>query len=50
LKNTLPLHRTLNIWCSHPSRSPPLLWNSKNVETLHLCVLWSRPTPSLCGH
>jgi hypothetical protein len=24
--------------------------NSKNVETLHLCVSWSRPTPSLCGH
>ncbi len=50
LKNTLPLHRTLDIWCSHPSPSPPLLWNSKNVETLHLCVSWGRPTPSLCGH
>jgi len=50
LKNTLPLHQTLGIWCSHPSPSPPLLWNSKNVETLHLCVSWSRPTPSLCGH
>jgi hypothetical protein len=22
----------------------------KNVETLHLCVWWNKPTPSLCGH
>jgi hypothetical protein len=24
--------------------------NSKNVETFHFCVSWSKPTPSLCGH
>ncbi len=50
LKNIFPFNRTLGIWCSHPFPSPPLLWNSKNVETFHLYVSWSRPTPSLCDH
>ncbi len=50
LKNTLPLHRIWRTWCSHPFPFPPFLWNSKNVETLHLCVSWNRPTLSLCGH
>jgi hypothetical protein len=45
LKNTLPLHWTLSIWCSCLFPSPPLLWTQKMLK--HFTFVFHEVSPHL---